>query len=315
MTNEFRTLNGRCDTLVPQGPGYENVPLANKVCAVVGAQPGESVVNGSLHLELAFGFKWSNNWMVRISPLYPICPYNLILVRQNFGIVVAFGVGFLIALLIFAQINTTTSTDTITTMYKRGSVVRPDSNSSQDEEAGSESAVTNEKKRVADEPSKEVQPIRMTDTFTWQGVQYSVPISGETDRTLLEDISGFVAPGKLTALMGESGAGKTTLLNVLAQRVYFGHASGEMLVNGQPLPPDFQSQTYGYLLNLALAYIAHSICLQRLLPANGYPRAHFDRSRSAFIFCQTPTASLRSTFREGSIVSIRFCHAYAFFCN
>lgn len=45
--------------------------------------------------------------------------------------------------------------------------------------------------------------------------------------------------------MGESGAGKTTLLNVLAQRVTTGVVSGDMLVNGKPLPISFQRQT-GY---------------------------------------------------------------------
>ena len=79
-------------------------------------------------------------------------------------------------------------------------------------------------------------------------------------RKLLDNISGFVAPGKLTALMGESGAGKvsyfllilsvtqvrgvkTTLLNVLAGRQGVGVVSGELFVNGQALPRDFQSQT------------------------------------------------------------------------
>lgn len=48
----------------------------------------------------------------------------------------------------------------------------------------------------------------MADVFTWRHLEYDVPIGKGETRRLLEDISGFVAPGKLTALMGESGAGK-----------------------------------------------------------------------------------------------------------
>jgi ATP-binding cassette, subfamily G (WHITE), member 2, SNQ2 len=48
----------------------------------------------------------------------------------------------------------------------------------------------------------------MTDVFTWRHLQYDVTLKKGETRRLLDDISGFVAPGKLTALMGESGAGK-----------------------------------------------------------------------------------------------------------
>lgn len=52
-----------------------------------------------------------------------------------------------------------------------------------------------------------VAPV-MTDVFSWQHLEYTVPLADGTQRRLLDDVSGFVAPGKLTALMGESGAGK-----------------------------------------------------------------------------------------------------------
>ena len=62
---------------------------------------------------------------------------------------------------------------------------------------------------------------------------------------MLNDVSGYVRPGKLTALMGESGAGKTTstLLNTLAQRIHFGEVTGDFLVDGMPLPKSFQRVT------------------------------------------------------------------------
>ena len=65
--------------------------------------------------------------------------------------------------------------------------------------------------------------------FTWESLNYSVPVPGGT-RRLLHDVYGYVKPGTLTALMGASGAGKTTCLDVLAQRKNIGVISGDILV-------------------------------------------------------------------------------------
>lgn len=66
LLNEFRTLDGKCSSLIPQGPGYENITLANQVCTTVGAIPGQASVNGQRYVELSFGYKYSEIWRVRI---------------------------------------------------------------------------------------------------------------------------------------------------------------------------------------------------------------------------------------------------------
>lgn len=66
MVNEFHTLNGTCSILVPQGPGYENVSLANQVCTTVGAQPGMPTVDGNVFAYLSYGYQYSDLWRVRL---------------------------------------------------------------------------------------------------------------------------------------------------------------------------------------------------------------------------------------------------------
>jgi ATP-binding cassette subfamily G (WHITE) protein 2 (SNQ2) len=65
---------------------------------------------------------------------------------------------------------------------------------------GSENSTEKKNQAMYEQP-------KMTKTFSWRHLNYVVSVSGER-RLLLDDVSGFVAPGKLTALMGESGAGK-----------------------------------------------------------------------------------------------------------
>jgi ABC-type multidrug transport system permease subunit len=66
LMNEFHTLNGTCSMLVPSGPGYENVSLANQVCSTVGAQPGQNFVDGNLFANLSYDYYYSHLWRVRV---------------------------------------------------------------------------------------------------------------------------------------------------------------------------------------------------------------------------------------------------------
>ncbi|KAJ1961112.1 hypothetical protein IWQ62_003980, partial [Dispira parvispora] len=85
----------------------------------------------------------------------------------------------------------------------------------------------------------------------WSNLHYQVPCPSQglrrhfsTDyKTLLDDVSGHVAPGEMVAIMGSSGAGKSTLLNSLAGRVKTGKLSGTILFNNQKrVPHAFKKQ-------------------------------------------------------------------------
>ncbi|GBE83477.1 pleiotropic drug resistance ABC transporter [Sparassis latifolia] len=229
MVNEFNTLNGPCAAIIPQGPGYENVSLANQVCTTVGSVSGQQTVNGLRYLQMSFGYLHSHLW-------------------RNFGIILTFMIGFIAALLLFTEFNTSTKGQTSVTLFKRGSktavIKAAASEAASDEEKPASTASSEKISAGADarEVIKEAPAVR--DTFSFQNLSYVVPVSGG-HRQLLDNVTGYVASGKLTALMGESGAGKTTLLNVLSERTSGGVVSGERFMNGQSLPIDFKSQT-GY---------------------------------------------------------------------
>ena len=65
VVNEFHTLVGSCASLIPQGPGYENVSIENQVCTTVGSVPGQAFVDGNAYVKLSYNYSYSHLWRVR----------------------------------------------------------------------------------------------------------------------------------------------------------------------------------------------------------------------------------------------------------
>lgn len=93
-------------------------------------------------------------------------------------------------------------------LYKRGTEFDEVSKTEDDVENGAES------KDVPLPSSNNSQilfnKIKMEDVFSFSHVSYTIETPDGQHKRLLDDVSGYVPPGKLTALMGESGAGKVS---------------------------------------------------------------------------------------------------------
>ncbi len=231
LTNEFRRLNVPCGNLIPNGAGYANVANAYKVCPVASAVAGQDIINGSDYLAASFQYHWSNR-------------------GRNVGIIFAFWIFFLFVYLVASEFQGDPTAAGGVMVYSRDGAPKEVLNATKasgDVEAGDAAAGGPAEGDTHEEEGSDEAVGKLessTSVFAWKDVNYDVLIKGNP-RRLLNNVSGFVAPGKMTALMGESGAGKTTLLNVLAQRTDTGVVQGDFTVNGAPLPKSFQSAT-GY---------------------------------------------------------------------
>ncbi|CAE6479396.1 unnamed protein product [Rhizoctonia solani] len=229
IVNEFHGLKGECSHFVPSGPGYEGISIENQVCTTVGSVPGQTFVDGDSFIAASYGYHYKNLWM-------------------NFGIVIAFWVAFVAWFLAGTERAGHTSGGATQLVFKQNanipSLDSPASRS--DTEKGSVALEVIAEKKQAEAHTAQSKLVKANAVFSWHHLNYDIDAGSGKKRRLLDNISGFVAPGKMTALMGESGAGKTTLLNALAERVSMGVITGDRFVNGNPLPKDFAGQT-GYV--------------------------------------------------------------------
>ncbi|KAJ1991185.1 hypothetical protein H4R33_001471 [Dimargaris cristalligena] len=113
---------------------------------------------------------------------------------------------------------------------------------------------------VDDKDPASVKPSTSHGGLVWNSLEYQVPLATKGFRkvvewrTLLNNVSGNVAPGEMVAIMGSSGAGKSTLLNALAGRLKTGKLKGQVLYNGAKRNPRLFKKQAAYVEQDDLLY-------------------------------------------------------------
>lgn len=245
MVNEFHNLELTC--VSPQLIPPYGTP-ANQGCSLPGSTPGSDIVLGDAYLEAQLTYSYSHLW-------------------RDVGIIFAFWGFFVVITLIgMEMVLTPHQGGGNVNVYKKGrappsvqKALEDRTTVVTDEEAQRKESVAELGRERSAKQEEELKGIAKSETvFTWSNIRYVIPVKGGK-KVLLNDVSGIVKPGRLTALMGgsflwshtdiESGAGKTTLLNCLAQRISTGVVTGDTLIDGRPLPKSFQRST-GYVEQL-----------------------------------------------------------------
>jgi ATP-binding cassette, subfamily G (WHITE), member 2, SNQ2 len=202
MANEFYDLTMECVApyLVPQGP---DASPQYQSCTLAGSQPGSTVIHGANYIQEAFSYSRSHLW-------------------RNFGFLWAFFIFFVGVTMVGMERMKPNAGGGAITVFKRGQVpkrieqsIETGGRERKDEEtAGGPTAHITEKmndpndtsateeEEKSDEAMKNVG--KNETIFTFQNINYTIPYE-KGERKLLQDVQGYVRPGKLTALMGASG--------------------------------------------------------------------------------------------------------------
>ncbi|OJZ80196.1 hypothetical protein ASPFODRAFT_223676 [Aspergillus luchuensis CBS 106.47] len=234
MANEFADINLSCteNQLVPSGPGYDS-NLRHQGCTITGSRKGSDTVSGVTYLNDQYGFLPSHIW-------------------RNFGIILVLWFLYTVIAAVGLTVMTRESSGSYVRIFKKSSSPKSTMQSNGDPEKGgglqSYSPSSSSTELDSNMPQEELERCRTQSkaVFTFEKLNYYVHAGG-IEKQLLTDVSGYVRPGQLTALMGASGAGKTTLLDTLSQRKSEGRIEGQILFNGHPLDNTF-ARTCGFVM-------------------------------------------------------------------
>lgn len=217
LINELHGQIYSCDgpgNAVPFGPGHYD-DWAHKVCTMQGGNPGEDFVRGDDYLREYLSFEPDQLWV------------------PDLVVVIGYFILFTFLTALTMELYSPNKMGVLTKLYLPGKA--PKGRTDEEEVA---------RRREQAEMTERMEVISSATVFSWQHVHYWVNYKGG-QLHLLNDVSGIVRPGHLTALMGSSGAGKTTLLDVLARRKTLGKVEGRIFLNNEALIQDFERIT-GY---------------------------------------------------------------------
>lgn len=259
ITMEFRGRIMECSPseVIPSGTYYASVPDSDRICGFTGSHLSRelypdagNIVSGDVYMEIVFDYFFKHCWRnlgILILMILGFVALNCILVEKYNPMIAAadkliFVKGGHIPQDI-AKVAGLSETETSTVDdLEAGDLAKEPA---QEQDVQHSSSSTDTTPQVKGNIFTSGGRLGSNDIFMWQNVEYVVPYQGE-QRKLLDKVDGWVLPGTLTALMGESGAGKTTLLNVLSRRTDVGVVTGDLLINGKPLDSTFERRT-GYV--------------------------------------------------------------------
>lgn len=197
MANEFYNLRIACvgQALVPQG---QNASPQFQSCAVQGSQPGQTYVDGSAYILSNYGYTRHHLW-------------------RNFGIIIALLIFFIALTMLGTELQASSRSSAhggaAVTVFMRGQLppdakkeMQDGTKGGHDEEQGKEGTMSTGSESDPMDKSEVEGIAKNTAIFTWQDVNYTISHKGGKLK-LLQDVQGYVKPGRLTALMGASGAG------------------------------------------------------------------------------------------------------------
>lgn len=181
MINEFDGREFPCATFVPTGQAYANIAPEQRVCSVVGADSGSSVVSGSAFISISYNYTRSHKW-------------------RNLGVLIAMTFFFCGIYLSATEYISARRSKGEVLVFRRGLV--PEEKRNEDEEgAPIDRPTTKDLVPQRTISAGDVPPSiqKQTAIFHWEAVNYDIKIKSET-RRLLDDVDGWVKPGTLTAV-------------------------------------------------------------------------------------------------------------------
>jgi ABC-type multidrug transport system fused ATPase/permease subunit len=220
--------------LVPTGPGYNSAEY--QACTGVrGATPGQVAISGDQYLH---SLRYNHSHLWRNVGIVWWVPHLLNRHCETFFVFLT-----ILGTSTWQSVSSQNGVLAVPRELAKKARLPTDDEESQGP-AGARTPASSSSLGTIDEKKANERLNQNKSIFTWKNLNYTVS-TPHGPRQLLDNVHGWVKPGQLGALMGSSGAGKTTLMDVLAQRKTDGTIAGSILVDGSPLPLNFQ-RSAGY---------------------------------------------------------------------